>query len=108
MKRYKKKDLLQIVSALIKVNDSISRAASSAVLYEVAEEFANCQESAISLGNHLETFGSDYTYLVNILEDYCENVYQMSVNIQDGNLCRKLSKKIRKQLLGLQNAIAYD
>ncbi len=108
MRRYKKKDLLQIVSMLVQVNDSIARAAST-VLFEVDEEFAKCQEAAIDLGNYLETLNDmDYTPLVSILEDYCENVYQMGINIQDENLCRKLSKKIRKQLLQLQNAITYD
>lgn len=108
MKRYKKKDLLQIVSTLVQVNDSITRTAST-VLFEVEEEFAKCQEAAIDLGNYLETRSDmDYTPMVSILEDYCENIYQMGVNIQDENLCRKLAKKIRKQLTCLQNAITYD
>lgn len=108
MKRYKKKDLLQIVSTLVQVNDSITRTAST-VLFEVEEEFAKCQEAAINLGGYLETLGDmDYTSMVSILEDYCENIYQMGVNIQDENQCRKLAKKIRKQLLQLQNAITYD
>ncbi|MDE7417588.1 MAG: hypothetical protein K2N44_15015 [Lachnospiraceae bacterium] len=109
MKRYRKKDLLQIVSTLVQVNDSITRTAVSTVLFEVEEEFAKCQEAAINLGNYLETLNDmDYTPLVSILEDYCENVYQMGINIQDENLCRKLTKKIRKQLIQLQNAITYD
>ncbi|MDE5700287.1 MAG: CDP-glycerol glycerophosphotransferase family protein [Lachnospiraceae bacterium] len=109
MKRYRKKDLLQIVSTLVQVNDSVAKAVSSTVLFEAEEEFAKCQESAIDLGNYLETLDDmDYTPLVSILEDYCENVYQMGINIQDENLCRKLTKKIRKQLLQLQNAITYD
>lgn len=108
MKRYKKKDLLQIVSTFVQVNDSITRTAPT-VLFEVEEEFAKCQEAAINLGSYLETRGDmDYTPMVNILEDYCENIYQMGVNIQDENQCRKLAKKIRKQLIQLQNAITYD
>lgn len=109
MKRYKKKDLLQIVSALVQVNDSITRAAETTVLFEMEEEFAKCQETAINLGSYLETRDDmDYTPMIRILEDYCENIYQMGVNIQDENQCRKLAKKIRKQLIQLQNAITYD
>lgn len=108
MKRYKKKDLLQIVSVLVQVNDSIARAAETTVLFEV-EEFAKCQEAAINLGSYLETRDDmDYTPMIRILEDYCENIYQMGINIQDENQCRKLAKKIRKQLIQLQNAITYD
>ncbi|MDE7323999.1 MAG: hypothetical protein K2N73_15060 [Lachnospiraceae bacterium] len=108
MKKYKKKDLLQTVSELIKVNDSISRAASSTVLFEAEDAFAKCQEAAVDLGSYLETLDMDYTPMVSILEDYCENIYQISTNIQDESQCRKLTKKIRKQLIQLQNAITYD
>ena len=109
MKRYRKKDLLETVSAWIQVNDSITRSASSTAPFEAAEELEKCQQEAIDLGSYLEAIRDlDCTPMVGILEDYCENIYQMSVNIQDENLCRKLSKKIRKQLIQLQNAITYD
>lgn len=96
------------MSVLTKVNDSISRAASSTALFEMEEEFVKCQEAAIDLGSYLETFDMDYTPMVSILEDYCEHIYQLSANIQDESQCKKLSKKIRKQLIQLQNAITYD
>ncbi len=108
MKRYKKKDLLQTVSMLTKVNDSIGRAASSTVLFEMEDEFIKCQEAAVDLGNYLETLDMDYVPMVRILEDYCEHIYRLSTNIQDESQCKKLSKKIRKQLIQLQNAITYD
>ncbi len=108
MKRYKKKDLLQTVSMLTKVNDSIGRAASSTVLFEMEDEFIKCQEAAVDLGSYLETLDMDYVPMVRILEDYCEHIYRLSTNIQDESQCKKLSKKIRKQLIQLQNAITYD
>ena len=108
LKKYKKKDLLQTVSELLQVNDFISRTASSTVLFEVDEALAKCQETAADLGSYLETLDMDYRPMVNILEDYCENIYQISTNIQDESQCRKLSKKIRKQLIQLQNAFTYD
>ncbi len=109
MKRYRKKDLLQIVSTFVQVNDSITRTASSTALFDVEEKFAECQQAAIDLGNYLESLKDmDYTPMVGILEDYCENIYQLGIGIRDEALCRKLSKKIRKQLIQLQNAITYD
>ncbi len=108
LKKYKKKDLLQTVSELLQVNDLISRTASSTVLFEVEEALAKCQETAADLGSYLETLDMDYRPMVSILEDYCENIYQISTNIQDESQCRKLSKKIRKQLIQLQNAFIYD
>lgn len=109
MKRYRKKDLLQIVSTLVQVNESVTGTVSLPDRIEAEEEFAKCQQAAIDLGSFLESQSDmDYTSMVRILEDYCENIYQVSVSLQDENLCRKLSKKIRKQLIQLQNAITYD
>ncbi len=93
---------------LTKVNDSIGRAASSTVLFEMEDEFIKCQEAAVDLGSYLETLDMDYVPMVRILEDYCEHIYRLSTNIQDESQCKKLSKKIRKQLIQLQNAITYD
>ncbi|RAZ93595.1 hypothetical protein DK853_39470, partial [Klebsiella oxytoca] len=80
LKRYKKKDLLQTVSMLTKVNDSIGRAASSTVLFEMEDEFIKCQEAAVDLGSYLETLDMDYVPMVRILEDYCEHIYRLSTN----------------------------
>lgn len=55
MRRYKKKDLLQTVSALVQVNDLIARTASSTVHFEMEEELEKCQQTAIDLGSYLES-----------------------------------------------------
>lgn len=107
MEKYRKKDMLQTVDTLLNANDAIVRTV-RANPQGVAEALVQCQESAITLGNCLETFGETYARLVQILEEYCENIYQMSENLSDGNVCRKLSKKIQKQLAALRNGIIYD
>ncbi|MDE6603100.1 MAG: hypothetical protein K2K90_13265 [Lachnospiraceae bacterium] len=107
MERYRKKDMLQTVETLLRANDAIVKTARSNP-QGTAEALVQCQESAIALGTCLETFGETYAPLVQILEDYCENIYQMSESLSDESLCRKLSKKIQKQLTALQNGIKYD
>lgn len=107
MERYKKKEILQAIDTLVKANDSIVKAASKNRT-EAMEALEQCQESAIQIGTFLEKFDEKYVHAVSILEDYCENIYQMSISISDENKCRKLSKKIRKQLIGLQNIITKE
>ena len=107
MERYKKKDMLQAVDTLLKANDAIVKTVRSNP-QGAAEALVQCQESAIALGTYIDTLGEKYTGLVRVLEDYCENIFQMSENLPDENLCRKESKKIQKQLTGLQNSIKYD
>jgi len=107
VERYKKKDMLQTVDTLLRANDAIVKAVTSNP-QGAAEALVQCQESAITLGTYIDTLGGEFASLVHILEDYCENIYQMSESLSDENFCRKVSKKIQRQLTGLQNGIRYD
>lgn len=107
MERYKKKDLLQTVDTLLKANDAIVKTTRTNP-EKAAEALAQCQESAIALGTYIDTLGEKHASLVHVLEDYCENIYQMSESLSDENTCRKVSKRIQKQLTGLCNSIKYD
>lgn len=107
MEKYKKKDMLQTVDTLLKANDAIVRTAASNQ-QGAAAALVQCQESAIALGTYIDTLEEKFAPLVHTLEDYCENIYQMSVNLSDENLRRKYSKKIQKQLTALRNGVKYD
>lgn len=107
MERYRKKDMLQTVDTLLRANDAVSKTAASNP-QGASEALMQCQESAIMLGNAIETYGEKYTPLVQILEDYCENLYQMNESLLEENLRRKMAKKIQKQLTTLQNGIKYE
>lgn len=107
MKKYKKKDMLQTMTTLIKTNDTINEVIQRNP-ESVIELLTMCQESAIFLGTFIETLDEKYAYLVRNLEDYCENIYQISINFSDKKLCKKLAKKIQKQLTQINNGIYYD
>jgi len=105
MERYKKKEILAAIGALEKANESIGRTNNKATQVDVIDALSQCQETAILLGDYFETQGEEIISFVKILEDYCENLYQMSIVLPDYNQCRKLSKKIQKQLPQLHNGI---
>lgn len=107
MERCRKKDILALIHTMMEANESVVKAL-PADPQKLNDVFIQCQDAAIQIGTQLESFGDKYTPIVNILEDYCEKVYQMSIVTSDGNACRKLSKKIRKQLTDLQNRIQYE
>lgn len=107
MKGYKKKAMLQTIATLAKANEMISRGViidSASVL----DALTQCQESAILLGTFIDTLDKNYAYLVRILEEYCENAYQMSICLSDKSLLEKMSKTIEEQLTQLMNGIQYD
>ncbi len=107
VERYKKKDMLQTVDTLLRANDAVAKTA-TVNPQGASEALVQCQEFAIMLGNTIEAYGEDYAPLVQILEDYCENLYQMNERLLDEIFRRKTAKKIQKQLTSLQNSIKYD
>ncbi|MDO4167980.1 MAG: hypothetical protein Q4D32_11315 [Eubacteriales bacterium] len=107
LKRYKKKELLKSVSTLIKANDTIVKSM-KADPGSVAEVLATCQKSAILIGNYIESLHEKYACLVRLLEDYCENIFRMSEAVPDEVQCRKIAKKIQKQLNQIRHDITYD
>lgn len=107
MRRYKKKELLETADMLVEANDIIGRLCASNP-ERALEVLGQCQESAILLGNLIESKGEQYTELVKILESYCENIYQVSTVLSDEEQVRKLSKKIQRQLLQLNNRIKHE
>lgn len=107
MKKYKKKEMLELVSALAKVNENILKAYAKTGSAVIMNALADCQETALLLGNYLETMGHKGEGAVHILEEYCENIYQMSVNGSKETVCRKISKRIKKQLGSLTDYIKY-
>ena len=107
MRRYKKKELLETADMLAEANDIVGRLCASNP-DRALEVLGQCQESAILLGNLIESKGDQYAELVGILESYCENIYQMSMALSDEEQIRKLSKKIQRQLLQLHNRLRHE
>lgn len=104
----KKKTILSIMDSLEKINDSVIRNLDSGVQVSM-ETLVDCQDSAIAVGNEIEQqYGAAGEEAVHLLEVYCENLYQMSSKSEDFVSCRKLGKKMQKQLVQIKNHIKYD
>lgn len=112
LKRYKKKEMLQITVTLIKANRTLMKAMEHGT-EGLQDVFAQCQESAIMLGTAIEEqYTADYPEtaksLVSLLEEYCESIYQMSIMGTNLALCRRLSKNIHRILMKTENRIRYE
>lgn len=104
---YKKKELLQAIQTLDKTNQIVKNM--DAKVPEALEDvLSDCQSTAIKIGTYLETLGEIAEPIVRLLEDYCENVYQQSAQLHQAERCRKIAKKIQKQLTQISHAITYD
>lgn len=107
MERYRKKELLKTVALLEQANKAVSNA-SLKHQAEVIDTLIQCQESALEIGNCLETLGEQGRAMVPALEAYCENLYQMSQSLSDKGQCRKLTQAIKGQLISIKERIRRD
>lgn len=104
---YRKNELLNMVSLLERTNDTLIKTV-KVNPDGAAGACIPCQETAILIGTYLESLGEKYTGLVEILEDYCENVFLMSEAVTEETRCIKIGKKIQKQLSRLKSGIACN
>lgn len=107
MKNYKKKEILHMVDTLLKANDAIGTMIQIDPL-SVPDTLAACQEMGILIGTCLENADGNYGHMVRLLEEYCEDLYQISVNRSNEDLYKNLLKKIQAQLTILLQAVRAE
>ena len=74
MRKAQKEQALELIRLLGQVHEGIKRAIEKG-LYESAQELlAQCQESAINLGETIEETEGEGFVTVTLLEGYCETV----------------------------------
>lgn len=106
MGRYKKKDMLYLVSDLQTINSIIGES-EKLDLSSVVEALAECQDKAVELGTYIETLDGEHSFLIRNLEDYCENLYQLSMKLIDKKEKKKICIKIIEQLSQIKGNIRY-
>jgi len=104
---YKKKEMLQKIYDLEKTNQGMKNA-SYIRSGSIENVLKDCQQKAIDIGTYLEMQGEYTCSIVRLLEDYCENIYLLSRNLNKRDICRKISKKIQRQLFQIADAIKYN
>lgn len=107
MKKNKKKELLELLETLEQANDMVGKKHSYDI-NQVINILTQCQDAAVNIGNCLESNWKNANAAVKILEEYSENLYQMSLVIYDKPQCKKLSKKIQKELYDIKNFIQFE
>lgn len=107
MKRCKKKELLDLVNILESVNETIVSELKPSVLCNL-DTMMKCQEIALKVGNCLEELDGKWEESIHTLEDYCEDIYQMSLVLNEGDKCRKIADTIQIRITQLKNMIGNN
>ena len=107
MSRILRKQLFSIAELLEKANKILEKKLFVPNIDEQAiiELVTNCQDSAISMGEQIEKMYGEGTASVGILEQYCENLYLLTISMQDAIKRRELYNTLNKQLKKLRGVM---
>lgn len=65
---------------------------------EDLEVLIGCQQKALVLGEYLESFGMDYTDIVEDIETYCNLIYDMAENLDNTEFIIECKYQVDRQL----------
>ncbi len=107
MSRILRRQLFSIAELLEKANKILEKKLFLPDVDEqaVIELVTDCQDSAISMGEQIEKMCGEGTDSVGILEQYCENLYLLTISMQDATKRRELYNTLNKQLKKLRGVM---
>ena len=106
MRKFQKQQILEVIQSLHTLHGKIKDIL-NVKDYETAQTvLADCQDAAIRTGETIEQTEGDGTQAVSCLEQYCENLYQVSVRMREIS-AQKAYKLLESSLIKAQNAISH-
>lgn len=80
MRNHIKKQLADIIGQLQKANQAVFGQIGKVELVTIQNMLADCQDSAVAIGQRIEAEEGEGTHAVELLEKYCEELYMLCVN----------------------------
>ena len=84
MRKFVKKQILDIIETLFQAHDAVRLSIDSNDKDNVISLLEDCQNTAIEVGNILDDSNSNEADAIHLLEEYCEVVYRVSVESENG------------------------
>ncbi|MBE5903598.1 MAG: hypothetical protein E7275_04860 [Pseudobutyrivibrio sp.] len=106
----------EMIDIVVKAHNSLYKAISldsidENALVSISKLLTGCQNTAINIGNIIEESEGEGFITVKYLEEYCELVYSVNeelCNTESSYNPDKISKKLNKMILKIENSIKHD
>ena len=108
MRRFEKENLIKIIRGIAEVHNSIGDCLKRGETERAISLLAECQNSAMQLGELIEKMDSSATAAVEKLEAYCETAFQIAEQISEANNPLKAAKKLDRSLTAAENSISNE
>lgn len=107
MSRALRKQMFTLIDLLEKANRTLDINLATSILNEdgIRQLLCECQETTLMMGNELEMIYGEGTELIHKLEEYHEDLYQMTLVLNYPEPRLKLMKKLVEQIYHLRKLL---
>ena len=106
MRKFQKQQILDVIQSLHILHGEIKGRLNGKDYETVQAALGDCQEAAIQVGEAIEQLEGTGTQAVSYLEQYCENIYQTSMQLQEISP-QKAYKSLESNLIKAENDIKH-
>lgn len=106
MRRFQRQQIMDVIDSMHALHGEIRDRLQSGAYDVVEGALTDCQEAAISVGEAIEQIEGDDTKAVRCLEQYCERLYQISLQLQN-IAAQKIYKSLESGLVKAENEIKH-
>lgn len=106
MRRFQRQQIMDVIDSMHALHGEIRDRLQSGAYDVVEGALTDCQEAAISVGEAIEQIEGDDTKAVRCLEQYCERLYQISLQLQN-TAAQKIYKSLESGLVKAENEIKH-
>lgn len=106
MRKFQQQQILDVIQSLHTFHGEIRDKLNGKDYETVQTALADCQEAAIQIGETIERIEGTGTQAVSCLEQYCENIYQTSMQLQEISP-QKAYKFLEGSLIKAENDIKH-
>ena len=106
MRGFQKQQIMNVIDSIHALHGEIRDRLQSGAYDVVEGALTDCQEAAISVGEAIEQIEGDDTKAVRCLEQYCERLYQISLQLQN-IAAQKIYKSLESGLVKAENEIKH-
>ena len=110
MRKAQKQQIEETIRQMEEAHDELKMYIEKRIIVQAKELLADCQNAAVAIGTLIENTEGEGHPAVMVLEEYCEQVYQIHEYLSsDCNVnTNKIYKSLRQKLIKASNSIRND
>lgn len=108
MRKAVKNNLLEVFKTIYEAHEIVKGFIDKKEYENAQNLLADCQDTAIQIGNLIEEYEGEGFVTVSFLEKYCEALYEVATSLSDESKGHKVQKQLDKNIIKAENSVKND